>query len=244
MECSTTARLLFIGIWNFCDDGGNHPASTKTLKAEVFPGDDIGAGDVAELVRELVEQGLLVEYESAGKPYWHVTGWHHQKIEKPSYKHPSPPEIPLPIGEDSPNSRRMVGDASPPEGSLKESKGKDKDIADEAIACPVAGKAADCPHQKIIDLYHELLPMGRQVRHWTDARKAKLRNRWREEKQRQSLVWWRKLFSYVAESEFLTGKVVTPGRKPFELDLEWLVTPANLVKVIEGKYHECSGGAA
>ena len=24
MECSPMARLLFIGMWNFCDDGGNH----------------------------------------------------------------------------------------------------------------------------------------------------------------------------------------------------------------------------
>ncbi len=27
MECSPIARLLFIGMWNFCDDGGNHPAT-------------------------------------------------------------------------------------------------------------------------------------------------------------------------------------------------------------------------
>jgi hypothetical protein len=32
MNCSRDARLLFIGMWNFCDDGGNHPASAKTLK--------------------------------------------------------------------------------------------------------------------------------------------------------------------------------------------------------------------
>ena len=25
VDCSPTARLLFIGLWNFCDDGGVHP---------------------------------------------------------------------------------------------------------------------------------------------------------------------------------------------------------------------------
>lgn len=41
MESRPLARLLFIGLWNFCDDGGNHPLSPRTIKALVFPGDDI-----------------------------------------------------------------------------------------------------------------------------------------------------------------------------------------------------------
>ena len=48
MECSPLARLLFIGVWNFCDDAGNHPMSAKTLKALVFPGDDITSAKVGE----------------------------------------------------------------------------------------------------------------------------------------------------------------------------------------------------
>ena len=87
MNLSIPARLLFIGLWNFCDDAGIHPASTRTLKGEGFPGDSI---DVAPFVQELLDQGLVVEYEARGKAYWHVTGWHHQKIDKPSYKHPLP----------------------------------------------------------------------------------------------------------------------------------------------------------
>ena len=80
--------------------------------------------------------------------------------------------------------------------------------------------------------------MGRQVRIWNEARRTKLRARWREDIKRQSLAWWEKFFTYVAESDFLTGKTGTTGRPPFEVDLEWIVTPANLVKIIEGKYHE------
>jgi len=101
----------------------------------------------------------------------------------------------------------------------------------------IDGKAADlCPHQEIVDLYHELLPTGRHVRVWNEVRKAKLRNRWREDKKRQSLDWWRKLFDYIASSDFLAGRTNTAGRAPFEIDLEWIVTPANFVKIIEGKY--------
>ncbi|MCA0185079.1 MAG: hypothetical protein LCH90_03635 [Proteobacteria bacterium] len=102
---------------------------------------------------------------------------------------------------------------------------------------PVSSKAADpCPHQAIIDLYHQALPSGRHVRSWTDTRKAKLRARWKEEAERQSLDWWAKFFGYIAESDFLTGKTSTPRRRPFEIDLEWIVTPSNFVKILEGKY--------
>lgn len=88
MECSPLARLLFIGIWNFCDDGGNHPDAEKTLKALIFPGDDIDSSSVRRLLDELSECGLLTFYEFAGKRYLHVNGWRHQKIDRPTFKHP------------------------------------------------------------------------------------------------------------------------------------------------------------
>ena len=66
---------------------------------------------------------------------------------------------------------------------------------------------------------------------------AKLRARWREDKKRQSLAWWEKLFVFIAKSDFLTGRSCSQGKRPFEIDLEWIVSPANLVKIIEGKYH-------
>lgn len=93
-----------------------------------------------------------------------------------------------------------------------------------------------CPQQEIIDLYHRMLPTARQVREWTPARAQALRARWREKPKRQNLGWWEKFFGYVAESDFLTGKVHTPGRKPFELSLDWLVKAENMAKVIEGAY--------
>lgn len=122
MECSPMARLLFIGMWNFCDDGGNHPASAKTLKAEVFPADDITSSSIQELVNELVSNGLIFEYEAAGKRYWHVTGWHHQKIEKPNFKHPKPVNQ-QPIDDQSESGRQPIDDLSTPEWSGEERKG-------------------------------------------------------------------------------------------------------------------------
>jgi uncharacterized protein YdaU (DUF1376 family) len=42
----------------------------------------------------------------------------------------------------------------------------------------------DCPHEKLIALYHELLPTCTQVVEWNDQRKAIARARWREKAQR------------------------------------------------------------
>ncbi len=89
-ECSREARLLFIGIWNFCDDAGIHPASLARLKMQIFPGDNLSTSDIAFWIEELQQQGLLISYQAEGKPYWQVTGWHHQKIDRPYYRFPKP----------------------------------------------------------------------------------------------------------------------------------------------------------
>ena len=88
-DCSRDARLLFIGLWNFCDDAGRHPASPMRLKMEVLPGDALGTQEVTRWVRELLDAGLLDEYEIDGETYWEVTGWHHQRIDQPNVRHPS-----------------------------------------------------------------------------------------------------------------------------------------------------------
>lgn len=109
MECSPLARLLFIGVWNFCDDAGNHPLSSKTLKALVFPGDDITSASVGELLVELSTNGLIDVYEVSGKEYLHVNGWKHQKIDRPTIKHPAYRRA---LDPDSPSARRVLAEVS------------------------------------------------------------------------------------------------------------------------------------
>lgn len=136
MDLSPNARLLFIGLWNFCDDAGIHPASTKRLKAEIMPADDVRSEDVRRMIDECIKVDLVREYEIDGEPYWAVTGWHHQKIDQPSYKYPNEdgtvPEGPAkrrqssksrpePIGTDE-----LFGERSPPEGKGREGKGEER----------------------------------------------------------------------------------------------------------------------
>lgn len=132
--------------------------------------------------------------------------------------------------------------------------------ADTGKASPAAqGKAAtgsqppDCPHQKLIDLYHELLPTCTRVIEWEGERQALMRARWREQSvpngkrpgyatEQAGLAFWRRYFVYVSTSEFLTGSA-TPRAgtdRPFVASLEWLVRPKNFAKVVEGNYHRAA----
>lgn len=96
----------------------------------------------------------------------------------------------------------------------------------------------DCPHQQIIALYHELLPMCPGIRDWTPTRAKALQTRWKEDPKRQSIAYWRRFFEYIAESEFLTGRArARDGAKPFTASLDWIVKAENFAKIREGRYH-------
>lgn len=168
VECSTNARLLFVGLLNFCDDGGVHVASVKRLKMEVFPGDPFNDKDVSGWIEELLRAGLIGLFESQGQQYWWVTGWDkHQRIDRPNRKHRGP------FDEGSTIIRRGLDDHSPPEGSLreKESKGREEAVSSEqqqaagaeppvfaanpsAFTFPVTGKGPpnwSLPEDKLIE---------------------------------------------------------------------------------------------
>lgn len=125
-DCSPNTRLLFIGMWSFCDDNGIHPASLKRIKMEVFPSDSISESELQTAIQELITSRLLSEYDVAGKRYWQVTGWHnHQRIDRPTFKFPLPNSIeklegePI-IDEQSPTIQRELTEQSTTEWKGKE----------------------------------------------------------------------------------------------------------------------------
>ena len=164
LDLSISARMAFIGMWNFSDDEGRHKASAKSLKAEVFPGDDLTVEDVDAMIDEMIGVGLVDEYtDAAGNVVWQVTGWaEYQRIDrpKPSAFGPRPDDgssIHRRINLDpSSNERRSIVDPSSNdrraidvvrEGKGRESKGeesKGKEGKGECAepAAPTAAPAA------------------------------------------------------------------------------------------------------
>mgnify|MGYP001412232940 CR=1 FL=1 len=91
-------------------------------------------------------------------------------------------------------------------------------------------KGPACPHEKIIELYHELCPKMPKVRAWNGQRPKLLASRWKDH---PDLDWWRGFLAFAGESKFLNG---ANGRS-WAAGLEWLVRPANFQKINEGQYH-------
>ena len=100
-----------------------------------------------------------------------------------------------------------------------------------------ASEINECPHQKIIGLYAEIIPNGIQPKVWNGTRAVHLKARWREDKKRQNLDYWRRLFNYIAQSPFLMGQAHDTNKRPFEISLDWIIKPDIFAKIIEGKYH-------
>lgn len=120
-ECSPTARLLFIGLWCFCDDQGVHPDSIKRIKMELFPADEnITTKHISAMIGELIEQKLLARYKHENQSYLLVTGWKHQKIDKPTIRYPAPND-PRSLHDNSPSTPLALDNRSGTESSLRES---------------------------------------------------------------------------------------------------------------------------
>lgn len=140
MSCSPLSRLLFIGLWNFCDDSGVHPLKPISIKALVFPGDDIDSASIRRALDELYQNDLISLYSSGGKEYLQVTGWHHQRIDKPTRKYPVLADgIPLEtvtynekLRESYESTPRVIKEPSTTELELE----LDKEIKQDQKTCP------------------------------------------------------------------------------------------------------------
>lgn len=119
VDCSPIARLLFLGLLNFCDDNGIQPVGLRRIRMNIFPGDDLTTHDIEKLLGELSSNGLIFFFTEENQDYLIVTGWKkHQKIDKPSFKYPRPR-----------NTRRMLVERHP-----AESKGEEEDVEEEETA--------------------------------------------------------------------------------------------------------------
>ncbi len=134
--------------------------------------------------------------------------------------------------------RREESSSTTPNGVVVDSDPADDFTLGDAVQSKSKAARPECPHQEIIALYHEILPMCPSIRDWTPSRQQALRGRWNEDPKRQNLEYWRTFFTYVSQSKFLTGRAKTQeGRKPFLVSLDWIVKAENFTKIREERYH-------
>ena len=126
----------------------------------------------------------------------------------------------------------------------QEQKQEQENLEESSLREDAGTKVPPCPHQQILDMYHELLPVLPRMKVWDKARKGNLGARWRERweakafsSQAEGLDYFRRMFEYVGrECDFLMGRVTDRDGKPFFASLDWIAMPKNFAKVIEGKY--------
>ncbi len=95
------------------------------------------------------------------------------------------------------------------------------------------------PVQELVELFNRSFPELPTVKVITDKRRAAVRKRWIENKDRMPTVErWAAFFEYIRGSDFLMGRTAKPWNG---FCFDWLFTPSNFVKILEGNYHGKGG---
>lgn len=84
-KVSRDARLLYIGMWNFCDDLGVLIGEPVWIKSKIFPYDTLSQEQFNIFLNELVIEKFIISIKNRGDNYIYVPKFNrHQKINKPN----------------------------------------------------------------------------------------------------------------------------------------------------------------
>ncbi len=78
-----TARLLYMGLWNLCDDNyATLPNKPSWIKVQVFPYESV---NIPRLLDALSGIGKIILFRDGGEEFWYIKNFFkYQRVEKPS----------------------------------------------------------------------------------------------------------------------------------------------------------------
>lgn len=86
-KISRDARLLYIGMWNFCDDLGIIRADVVWLKSKIFPFDQIQIQQFEKICQEILRNGFISLFSYRNEKFYYLPKFSlHQKINKPNFE--------------------------------------------------------------------------------------------------------------------------------------------------------------
>ncbi len=88
----------------------------------------------------------------------------------------------------------------------------------------------DVPYPTIVAEFHDACPSFPRITKLTESRKKAIRARFIEAEE-PKIEWFRSLFRKAQASDLLSGR-----KKDWRAGFDWLLNPANSVKVMEGNY--------
>lgn len=209
-----------------CDGTLDRPISKKTRERIICRGLGLDPVTAGEANRRLVEVGLISEN-------WQPNGWENRQF----------------ISDNSTERVRKYRN-NKKTGNVTETSGNsfgngpdtdtDTDI-DTNVSIghsdkPNAVSRVVVPYQKILDLYHEILPDNPPAipSRWTiNPAHKDLRNRWKEAERHQDMDFWQAFFIAVSKvPRWVEGIPSQNGGKPWRPDLPWLLRSRNFEKVL------------
>lgn len=233
---SAHARLLFMGLWNECDDKGTFEWKPLTLKMRILPADNV---DVAALMAEIEGVGAICRYEVDGKKFGAVRNFcKFQRPKKPNDIHPASPQILAYVGSNSepscteeqfvPNQLPTGGEIAPQmeDGGWR----MEEEELEANASCPSSDEPALKP-EHVMEAWNDRAgPMGKpKVRDLTPERRQLLKARIGQ----YPLEDFQSVFGKIERSAFLRGDTGWRG-----CTFDWVFKKANFQKILEGNYDQ------
>jgi hypothetical protein len=94
--------------------------------------------------------------------------------------------------------------------------------------------------RNLVDLFHRFCPSLPKIAKITTARLRHISTRLAEY---PDLVWWENYFQKIEASDFLAGRTRprAGSGQAFRASFDWIMNPANLLKILEGNYDNRNG---
>lgn len=92
-KISRDARLVYIGMWNFCDDLGVIRANSVWIKSKIFPFDQMQIQQFDKICQEILRNGFISLFSYRDEKFYYLPKFSlHQKINKPNYEEVNVPK--------------------------------------------------------------------------------------------------------------------------------------------------------
>lgn len=117
-KLSRDSRLLYIGMWNFCDDLGVIIADPIWLKSKIFPFDQMQLQQFERFCAELQKLGFISLFSYNNEKFYYLPKFrNHQVINRPNYEDINIPKELLfkefkKISEQSVNNHGLISEQS------------------------------------------------------------------------------------------------------------------------------------
>ncbi|MEP0518595.1 MAG: hypothetical protein ABJO09_00840 [Hyphomicrobiales bacterium] len=103
MSLSVEARMLFVGLWCKACDDGVFAWKQLTLKARIFPVDNV---DIGSLLSEISKVSFIQQFSSADREYGAIRNF--QRPKKPNESGVLPAELRTYVGSSDPSSEPVL----------------------------------------------------------------------------------------------------------------------------------------